>query len=83
MIVRGYGLTTWSRLGYRKSPRYPLPADRRSAFLIDIATELSGLPEIGDGALHRVIMITQRRYFAPPILEGHNIGGRPHAGKCA
>jgi hypothetical protein len=33
---------------------YPLPADRRTAFLIDIATELAGLPEIGDRALHRV-----------------------------
>jgi hypothetical protein len=44
---------------------YPLPADRRTAFLIDIATELAGLPEIGDRALHRVIMTTQRKYFAP------------------
>jgi hypothetical protein len=51
---------------------YPLPADRRSAFLVDIARELAGLPEIGDdGALHRVIMTTQRRYFSPPIVDHH------------
>jgi hypothetical protein len=60
---------------------YPLPADRRSDFLVDIARELAGLPEIGDGALHRVIMTTQRKYFAPPIVEYH--GHHKHVGKYA
>ena len=50
---------------------YPLPAIRRSDFLVDIARELSGLPVLGDGVLHRVIMTTQRKYFAPPIVDHH------------
>jgi hypothetical protein len=69
---------------------YPLPADRRSEFLVDIARELAALSMLGDGVLHRTIMTTQKKYFAPPILDGDHTrghhkssGGRPHAGKYA
>jgi hypothetical protein len=48
---------------------YPLPADRRSAFLTDCARALAALPEIGDGVLHRTIMRVQREYFDPPHLD--------------
>jgi hypothetical protein len=44
----------------------PLAPDRRSAFLADVARELARLPDIGDGAVHRTIMIVQRKYFDPP-----------------
>jgi hypothetical protein len=60
---------------------HPLPPDRRSDFLADVARELAALPMIGDGALHRVIMAVQRRYFDPP-LESHH-GARKHVGKYA
>jgi hypothetical protein len=53
---------------------YPLPPKSRSAFLADVAVALARLPEIGPGAVHRVIVETQRKYFDPPIL--------PHHGKC-
>jgi hypothetical protein len=59
----------------------PLPPNRRSDFLVDIARELSSLPEVGDGVLHRVIMVAQKRYFAPPIVDHH--GHHKHVGKYA
>jgi hypothetical protein len=43
----------------------------RGAFVADVASALASLPEIGDGALHRVIMTTQRKYLAPPIVDHH------------
>src|SRR5204863_8720931 len=46
---------------------YPLPPDRRSAFLEACAIELAQLPEAGDGAVHRVVMAVQRRYFDRPV----------------
>jgi hypothetical protein len=48
---------------------YPLPPKSRSAFLADVAVALARLPEIGPGAVHRVIVETQRKYFDPPILS--------------
>ena len=51
---------------------HPLPSDRRSAFLEDVARELAGLPDIGDGAVHRTVMRVQKRFFDPPQLDsGH------------
>jgi hypothetical protein len=47
----------------------PLPADVRSAFLEHAAQEIAALPEVGDGALHRVVMRVQRLYFDPPHLS--------------
>ena len=52
---------------------HPLPPDRRSAFLEDVALEISKLPMVGDGVLHRVIMDCQRRHFDPPDF-GRNGG---------
>jgi hypothetical protein len=46
---------------------YPLPPASRPAFLERCARELARLPEIGDGAVHRIIMAVQREYFDPPI----------------
>jgi hypothetical protein len=60
-----------------------MPADRRSDFLVDIARELAGLPEIGDGALHRVIMAAQRKYFDPPLTSEISANRVPRARKHA
>jgi hypothetical protein len=57
---------------------HPLPADRRSAFLEDVAGKLAHLPEVGDGVLHRIIMEIQRKHFDPP-LSTH--AGQPHHGQ--
>jgi hypothetical protein len=45
----------------------PIPFNRRTVFLAEVASALNQLPEIGDGALDRVIMEIQRRHFDPPI----------------
>jgi hypothetical protein len=47
----------------------PLQIHQRDAFLRDIATELAALPVIGDGALHRIITMVQRRHFDAPDLR--------------
>ena len=41
----------------------PLSPRCRSAFLEECAQELARLPEVGDGALHRVVMQVQRAYL--------------------
>jgi hypothetical protein len=43
----------------------PLAAHDRNPFLMEVAELLQALPEVGDGALHRVIMQVQRRHFDP------------------
>jgi hypothetical protein len=54
----------------------PLPPDLRSAFLETCAREISALPMIGDGSLHRLVMVVQRRYFRPPLeTEEHGRRG--------
>jgi hypothetical protein len=57
---------------------YPLPPNRRSDFLADVARELAALPMVGDGVLHRVVMVVQRKYFDPPLdaraTNGANAG---------
>jgi len=42
---------------------HPLAPHRRSAFLAHVARELTQLPEIGDGAVHRVVMAVQKGLF--------------------
>jgi hypothetical protein len=49
---------------------YPLPAPARAAFLEHCAREIANLPELGDGALHRMIVRVQKLYFDPPDLDG-------------
>jgi hypothetical protein len=51
---------------------HPLSPDARGPFLEACARELSALPMVGDGAVHRVIMQVQRQHFDPPDLaRGH------------
>jgi hypothetical protein len=59
---------------------HPLPPASRSAFLEHCARELAQLPELGDGAVHRVVMSVQKLYFDPPDLS---TGRMPGVGKYA
>jgi hypothetical protein len=55
---------------------HPLPHDRRADFLIDVVRQLSALPEVGDGAIHRIVTVVQRKYFDAPIeTEPHHRHG--------
>ena len=56
----------------------PLQVHQRDAFLRDIATELAALPVIGDGALHRIITMVQRRHFDAPDLRVHESRSRAY-----
>jgi hypothetical protein len=47
-----------------------LPPWRRDAFLRAIADDLSCLPEIGPGDIHRAIRAAWRIHFDPPDLDG-------------
>jgi hypothetical protein len=53
----------------------PLAVQDRDPFVQEVAQTLQALPEVGDGALHRVIMQVQRRHFDPPELNAHSM---PH-----
>jgi hypothetical protein len=53
---------------------HPLPPDKRSEFLADVARTLASERVIGDGLLHRVIMHVQKRYFDPPDLSAGAAG---------
>jgi hypothetical protein len=49
------------------------PRDR-GPFLEEVARTLATLPDIGDGALHRVIMAVQSKHWDPPptaIIKSH------------
>jgi hypothetical protein len=48
---------------------YPLPPQSRGPFLEACAREIANLPELGDGALHRMIVRLQKMYFDPPDLD--------------
>jgi hypothetical protein len=50
---------------------HPLQPHRRGAFLEACAHALAQLPELGDGAVHRVVMAVQRRFFDPPELRAN------------
>jgi hypothetical protein len=50
----------------------PLAPEDRDKFLRDIAHQLSSQPELGPGAVHRLVRETQRRYFDPPHINGGN-----------
>jgi hypothetical protein len=45
----------------------PLAPNVREAFLHDVVAALSRMPELGDGSLHRTLMVLQRKYFSPPL----------------
>jgi hypothetical protein len=46
----------------------PLQPIDRSRFLEDVAAELAGCPDVGDGQLARIVRQVQKRYFRPPQL---------------
>jgi hypothetical protein len=48
----------------------PLCAGGRPAFLEDVARQLVGLPELGDGAVAWICTQCQRRYWQPPVVAG-------------
>jgi hypothetical protein len=52
----------------------PLQPHQRDGFLRDIADEISKLPAVGPGSLHRVIMIVQRRHYDPPDFRSGPAG---------
>jgi hypothetical protein len=52
----------------------PIPAQHRSDFLNDVASELSKYPEIGPGVIHRVTAKIQRQHLAPRM--SHNVGSK-------
>jgi hypothetical protein len=54
----------------------PLLDVDRSAFLQDVARELGGLPEVGDGIVARVCARVQRKYWRPPEVEHGSLGKR-------
>jgi hypothetical protein len=45
---------------------HPLSPDARGPFLEACARALAGLPEVGDGIVHRVVVQVQRQFFDPP-----------------
>jgi hypothetical protein len=55
---------------------HALAPDQRSAFLETCTREISALPMIGDGSLHKLIMVVQRRYFRPPVETEDHQGRR-------
>ena len=55
----------------------PLLDVDRALFLEDVARELGGLPELGDGIVARVCVQVQRKYWRPPEV-GY---GGPGSGK--
>jgi hypothetical protein len=60
---------------------HPLHANQRSKFLEACARELAQLSEIGDGAVHRVVMAVQKRYFDPPAFSSDNGANRSRRGR--
>jgi hypothetical protein len=46
----------------------------RGRFLEAVATALQQEQAIGDGVVYRVAMQVQRRFWTPPINEGHHAG---------
>jgi hypothetical protein len=58
----------------------PLAAHDRNPFLMEVAELLQALPEVGDGALHRVIMQVQRRHFDPGRGKGYPLSAARSAG---
>ena len=45
----------------------PLAVNERDPFLQEVASRLSSLPHLGDGAVHRVCVEVQRRHWSPPV----------------
>jgi hypothetical protein len=54
----------------------PLDRQHRPDFLHFIVDQFPGRSEVGDGELHRVVTIAQRKYLDPPDLS-HSFGAAP------
>jgi hypothetical protein len=54
----------------------PLEPRDRGPFLEEVAAALATLPDIGDGALHRIIATVQRKHFSRPTEHGNYAGPR-------
>jgi hypothetical protein len=52
----------------------PLPRASRDAFLLDLATALAGITDIGDGDVARAIRAVQRKHFDPPETDERDEG---------
>jgi hypothetical protein len=60
----------------------PLAVGSRDAFLLDLATALAGITDIGDGDVARAIRAVQRKHFDPPIINAHRLPHRNLAAKA-
>jgi hypothetical protein len=54
----------------------PLAVGSRDAFLLDLATALAGITDIGDGDVARAIRAVQRKHFDPPLTDAR-VGPHP------
>ena len=52
----------------------PLDVKAREPFLREVAQLLQAQPELGDGSLHRLLVVVQQRYFDPPQFASDNGG---------
>jgi hypothetical protein len=48
----------------------PLQPRARQAFLREVAQLLQSEPALGDGSLHRLLVVVQRKHFDAPDLRG-------------
>jgi hypothetical protein len=55
----------------------PLAVQDRDPFLQEVASLLAGIPDPGDGDVHRAIRALQRRHFDPPELT--DARAQPHS----
>jgi hypothetical protein len=53
---------------------HPLPPHRRSAFLEEVAREISRHPILGDGLLYRLIVQIQKKHYDVPDFGSDNGG---------
>jgi hypothetical protein len=53
---------------------WPLAPHDRGPFLEAVATALAQEQALGDGVVYRVAMQVQRKFWTPPINEGHHAG---------
>jgi hypothetical protein len=55
---------------------HPLQPNRRSAFLEEVAREISRHPILGNGLLHRLIVQIQKKHFDPPQFSSDTRGSK-------
>ena len=49
---------------------HPLQPRARQAFLREVAQLLQEQPMLGDGSLHRLLVVVQKKHFDAPNLRG-------------